>query len=327
MTRRAFTLSLNPAIDRTLWVDTLHPGEPHLATAEHIQAGGKGFNVAAGLASLGVDVTVCGWLGQANAARYEADLAARGIRDRMARVPGAIRENLQLTDTRRGETTSVDLPGISYDAVSLAAAQAELHAVLAQEVRPGDWCLLTGSLPPGVDAGAWAGLARLLGRAGARLVFDMGGEVLSEVLRQVGAEPGACPIFVKPNRTELEALAGRPLPTRDDLLAAARDLQRQGAAQVLVSLGAEGALVLSTEGACHLTVPQVPVCTTVGAGDAVVAGTTAALMEGMPFADAARFGLGCAAWRIQRRSADLPDRAALDGLVARVGSPLWIPHR
>lgn len=327
MTRRAFTLSLNPAIDRTLWVDTLHPGEPHLATAEHIQAGGKGFNVAAGLASLGVDVTVCGWLGQANAARYEADLATRGIRDRMARVPGAIRENLQLTDTRRGETTSVDLPGIPYDAVSLAAAQAELHAVLAQEVRSGDWCLLTGSLPPGVDADAWAGLALRLGRAGARLVFDMGGEVLSAVLRQVGAEPGACPIFVKPNRTELEALAGRPLPARDDLLAAARDLQRQGAAQVLVSMGAEGALVLSAEGACHLTVPKVPVCTTVGAGDAVVAGTTAALMEGMPFADAARFGLGCAAWRIQRRSADLPDRAALDGLVARVGSPLWIPHR
>ena len=76
---------------------------------------------------------------------------------------------------------------------------------------------------------------------------------------------------------------------RDDWLSeAALDLQRQGAAQVLVSLGAEGALVLSAEGACQLAVPRVPVCTTVGAGDAVVAGTTAGLMEGMPFADAGR---------------------------------------
>ena len=326
MTCRVFTLSLNPAIDRTLWLDALHPGAIHLAAAEHSQAGGKGFNVAAGLASLGHEVTVLGWLGEANAARYEADLARRGIRDLMARVPGAIRENLQLTDTTRGQTTSIDLPGIPCEPAALAAAEAALSALLAREVRPGDWCLLAGSLPPGAGAATWARLALQLGRLGARLVFDMGGEVLAEVLRQVAAEPDARPVFVKPNRAELEALAGRPLPTLPEVLGAARGLLELGATHALVSLGAEGAVAVSAEGAWHSAVPSVPVCTTVGAGDAVVAGTTSALIEGMAFAEAARFGLACAACRIQQRTPDLPARDRLISLAAGLGPATWIPH-
>ena len=93
---------------------------------------------------------------------------------------------------------------------------------------------------------------------------------------------------------------------------------RAGVAQVLVSLGADGAVGVSGSAAWVATVPSVPVCTTVGAGDAVVAGTVAALMAGQPFDEAARHGLACAAWRIQRRTPDLPSADEAAALVARI---------
>jgi len=312
MSPRACTVSLNPAIDRTLWVEALAPGHTHLATAEHRQAGGKGFNVAAGLASLGVPVAMCGWLGEANCGAFEAAFQARGIVDAMDRVPGHIRENLQLTDSARQQTTSIDLPGIAFDPAMLADAEGRLSRTLAARVTAGDWCLLTGSLPPGVDAGTLERLSRQLAAAGARLVVDTGGEALADLLRRLAGTPEALPVFVKPNRDELAALCGRALPTVSDVVAAARDVVARGVPHVLVSLGVDGAVLVTAAGAWTCAAPAVPICTTVGAGDAVVAGATAALMAGLPFDAAARHGLACAAWRIQRRTPDLPPRDVLD---------------
>jgi len=324
MTVRALTVSLNPAIDRTLWVESLVAGACHMASAEHVQAGGKGFNVAAGLVSLGVPVTACGWLGADNAARFQRALADRGIVDAMDRVPGATRENVQITDMARQQTTSVDLPGIAFVPMARDLAEAALLRTVRTHLQPGDWCLLTGSLPPGVDAGT---LARLAGEAQAReahVVIDTGGEVLGAALRGlVGTAPR--PVFVKPNRTELEAFAGRPLSSVGDVVGAARDVAALGVQQVLVTLGADGAVVVSAQDACHITVPTLPVCTTVGAGDAVVAGTVAALIDGATFAEAARFGLACASRRVQQRSPDLPARAVLDAAAATLHSASWPP--
>lgn len=326
MTVRALTVSLNPAIDRTLWIDTLDAGASHIATAEHIQAGGKGFNVAAGLVSLGVPVIACGWLGAHNTSRFEAALAQRGIVDAMERVPGATRENLQLTDTARQQTTSIDLPGIAFDTVLRDTAEAALLHTLRTHLQPGDWCLLTGSLPPGIGAGTLIRLAHAAAGRGARLVIDTGGEALGAVLQQL-AGAAIQPVFVKPNRTELEALAGRPLPTLADVVAAARAVVALGVPHVLVSLGADGAVAVSAHAAWHTVVPVVPVCTTVGAGDAVVAGTVAALIGGATFAEAARFGLACAVRRVQQRPPDLPARAVLDTAAATLQPAAWPASR
>ena len=322
MTVRAHTVSLNPAIDRTLWIDTFAAGASHMVTAEHIQAGGKGFNVAAGLVSLGVQVTACGWLGADNAARFEAALADRSIADAMERVPGATRENLQLTDTARQQTTSIDLPGIAFDTAARDTAESALLRTLRARLQPGDWCLLTGSLPPGIDAGTLARLAGAAHARGARVVIDTGGEVLGAVLQRLSGT-GLQPVFVKPNRSELEAFAGRALPSVADVMAAAREVVALGVPHVLVTLGADGAVAVSAHAAWHATVPVVPVCTTVGAGDAVVAGTVAALIGGAPFADAARFGLACAVRRVQQRCPDLPARAVLDVTAVALHPAPW----
>jgi len=316
MPARAFTVSLNPAIDRTLWVDRLRPGHTHAASGEHRQAGGKGFNVAAGLSSLHVPVTMTGWLGADNAAVFESAFATRGIVDAMTRVPGAVRENLQVGETEVAQTTSVELPGLALAPAERAAAEAALVATLQRDLAAGDWCLLTGSLPPGTDVGTLERLARAAAARRAWVVVDTGGEVLAELVRRLAGS--AQPVFLKPNRAELEACCGRALPTVADVVGAARELTRAGVAQVLVSLGADGAVGVSGASAWIAPVPAVPVCTTVGAGDAVVAGTVAALMAGQAFDAAARHGLACAAWRIQRRTPDLPPPAEASALSALI---------
>ena len=319
---RIFTVTLNPAIDQTVRIPTLVPGAVHRATGQQVEAGGKGVGVAAVAAALGVPVTATGWLGADNDAVFVAAFAARGIVDGMLRLPGATRTNIKLADAARGDSTDINLPGLALDAASLAQAGQALLAALEQQVRHGDWVELAGSLPPGAPVDTWEHIARSLSARGAHIVIDTGGAVLLQLLRRL-ADPLAGPVvpvaFVKPNRAELEELAGRPLPTLADVADAASGLcSSHGVRQVVVSLGGEGAVMATAGQRWFAAAPRVTVATTVGAGDALVAGTLAALAQGGHFPQAAVFGMACAAARIQRIAPGLPPRAEVDAIAASI---------
>ena len=317
-TSQVVTVTLNPAIDQTVRVATLVPGEVLRALGQQSEAGGKGVGVAAVLAALGVPVAASGWLGADNAGLFEAAFARRGIADRMLRLPGSTRTNIKLAVADRGDTTDINLPGLGLDAPALAAAEEALAARLDTLLRPGDWCELAGSLPPGADSATWLRLAHRVQARGARLVIDTGGAVLGELLQALRAPGGPGVAFVKPNRAELEELSGRALPTLADVADAAVALQRSGVERVVVSLGGDGAVIVGDGGAWQARPPAVTVATTVGAGDALVAGTLAALVGGRVFPEAAVFGMACAAARIQRIAPDLPPRAEIDALATRI---------
>lgn len=314
---RVVTVTLNPAIDLTVPVDRLVPGEVHRAQHPHSEAGGKGIGVAAVLAALGVPVVAAGWLGADNAGLFEAAFAQRGITDRMQRLPGATRTNIKLADASRGDSTDINLPGLALDACAAESALIGLEAALHSSLQPGDWCELAGSLPPGVGVQAWQRAAQVVHARGAHLAVDTGGALLAGLLPLLAAA-GTLPAFIKPNQAELEELAGRPLATQAELLQAAQALQAQGIGAVVVSQGAAGALIVSAQGCWQARPPRVPVATTVGAGDAMVAGTLAARIEGRPWPDAAVFGMACAAARIQRIAAQLPPRSEIEQLAAAV---------
>lgn len=313
-TVRVITITPNPAIDQTIRLARLVPGEVHRAEGQQLEAGGKGIGVAAVLASLGVRVACSGWLGTDNPQLFDAAFARLGILDLMARVPGATRTNIKLADASRKDGTDINLPGIRFEADAVAQAEAELLARLAPHLAEGVWVELAGSLPPGLGLDSLARLAEAVRARGARLMVDTGGAALRELLPLLSLPPD----FIKPNRAELEELAGRPLPTLEDVEEAALALQRQGVRQLVVSLGGEGALIVGDDGRWFARPPQVPVATTVGAGDALVAGTLAGLIEGRPFAQAARFGMACAAARIQQVAPGLPPRAEIEALAARI---------
>lgn len=306
------TVTLNPAIDQTVTLDRLVPGEVHRAEAVHRNAGGKGVNVASCLADWfgrAARIEALGLLGRDNAAVFEALFAAKGITDGMVRIPGETRTNIKLVAA--GETTDINLPGFTTDDATLAEVRTHLDAV-----APGDVVVVSGSLPGGPAADACAGLVARIRRAGGRAILDTSGAPLERAL--AAAE---LPDAVKPNRHELEDWAGHRLAGPGDILAAAEGLRARGIGLVVVSLGADGALFCGEGGAFHARLPVVSGGSSVGAGDAMVAGIAAALAEDKGLEDVARQGTAFAAAKLTLPGPNLPARDRIEALMRQVR--LW----
>ncbi|PWC67343.1 1-phosphofructokinase [Azospirillum sp. TSH7] len=310
MTKPVVTVTLNPAIDQTITVDALKPGSVHRARAVRHNAGGKGVNVASCLADWGTPVVATGLLGTGNAAPFEALFQAKGIADAFLRLPGETRGNVKIADLAANDTTDINLPGLTADPGALGRVQETVRRL----VEPGTPVLLAGSLPDGLPTDTYAILTADLAAAGARVVLDSSGPPLAAAL----ASTGALPHCIKPNRHELEDWAVRPLPTDADLLDAARGLQRRGVSVVVVSLGADGALFVDGARALHGRLPPVQALSTVGAGDAMVAGLIAAFQQEGGLEDVARLSVAFAAAKLGCFGPNLPDPATVQALAAQV---------
>lgn len=307
--RPVVTVTLNPAIDQTITVEALRPGHVHRASAVGRNAGGKGVNVASCLADWGTPVIATGLLGDGNAAAFEALFAVKGIADRFVRLPGETRVNVKIADRAAADTTDLNLPGLTADPDALD----RVRRTLRELVLPGTPVLLAGSLPDGLPADSYATLTADLRAQGARLVLDSSGPPLAAAL----AAPDL-PFCIKPNRHELEAWAGRPLPATADLLEAVRGLHRSGVAVVVVSLGADGALFVADGPALHARLPAVNALSTVGAGDAMVAGLIAAFGAELPLEGVARLSVAFATAKLGCFGPNLPGADAVRALAEKV---------
>lgn len=300
------TVTLNPAIDRTILARGFAAGAVNRAELAGDRAGGKGVNVAATLAEQGHAVAALGFLGRDNDSIFAARFAALGVRDLCLRLPGATRVGLKIVDAARGETTDLNFPG-------LAPAPADLDALLAQlDAVEARWVVFAGSLPPGAPEDFYA---RAIGRArarGARVALDTSGAPLAAAL-------AAGPDLIKPNEHELAALLGRELPDTAAVVAAARALLERGVGRLAVSRGAKGAVLVSREGVVEARPPRVAVGSTVGAGDAMVAGLVAAELRGLPPAEALRLATAFSLHALTRDARPGADsRAAAAEFAARV---------
>ncbi|EJF69329.1 1-phosphofructokinase [Pseudomonas sp. D8002] len=258
---RILSLTLNPALDLTVRLARLEPGEVNRSEAMITHAAGKGVNVAQVLADLGHQVTVGGFLGEDNPQAFEMLIARRGFTDAFIRVPGETRSNIKIAE-QDGRVTDVNAPG------PLVSEQAQ-HALLEQLARiaPGyDAVVVAGSLPRGITPQWFQGLLQQLKNLGLKVALDTSGEAL-----RAGLNAG--PWLVKPNTEELADALGHSTD-------AIRQLHRQGVEHVVVSDGAAGVSWYSPETALHATPPKVTVASTVGAGDSLLAGMLHGLLSG-----------------------------------------------
>ena len=310
------TVTLNPAIDLTVAVDGFVVGAVQRAAAATVNCGGKGVNVAGCLADWGARVAATGVLGRSNAGAFAEFFAAKGVADLFVRAAGETRTNVKIADRASGETTDLNLPGLAVSARDFDAVRATLKGCAA----PGRPVILAGSLPESMPATAWATLAEDLAEFEARVVLDTSGAPLAAALA------GGAPIHaIKPNRAELEALVGRALPTAADLVAAARSLIERGVALVVVSLGGDGALFVDRETALAAALPAKSALSSVGAGDAMVAGIVAALIEGAPLDRLARLAVAFASSKLDRIGPYLGPAAEIERLVAAVAVTTLTP--
>ena len=305
------TVTLNPAIDLTVAVEKLEIGAVQRAVSAQSNVGGKGVNVAGCLADWGVAVTATGVLGRRNDDGFVEFFEDKQIRDRFVRAPGETRTNIKIAELGSGETTDVNLPGIAVDRTLVDA----VWAAALRDLDAGAPVVLAGSLPEAMPVATWAEMVADLAAAGARVVLDTSGAPLEAALADGVAR---LPFAIKPNRVELEAMLGRTLPTLDDLVAAARALVARGIGLVVVSRGAEGALFVDATGALSARLPAKTVLSTVGAGDAMVAGMVAALIENAPLERIARLSVAFATAKLDRIGPHLGPKATVEDLAARV---------
>lgn len=255
------TLTLNPALDLTVRLGRLEPGEVNRSETLLTHAAGKGVNVAQVLADLGHQVSVGGFLGAANPEAFEALITSRGFGDAFIRVPGETRSNIKIAE-QDGRVTDINAPG---PLVSEQAQHAllKLLAVIGPEF---DAVVVAGSLPRGVSAQWFQGLLAQLKDLGLKVALDTSGEALRAGLK-------ASPWLVKPNTEELADALGHST----DVI---HQLHQQGVEHVVVSDGAAGVTWYSPQGALHATPPKVTVASTVGAGDSLLAGMLHGLLSG-----------------------------------------------
>ncbi|MFC3609506.1 1-phosphofructokinase [Stutzerimonas tarimensis] len=298
---RILTLTLNPALDLTLRLPALRLGEVNRSEALNLQAAGKGLNVAQVLGDLGHQLTVSGFLGGANPQAFEALFAARHFIDRFIRVPGQTRSNIKLAEAG-GRVTDVNGPGLQIPATARDRLLEELPGLLTGQ----DAVVVAGSLPQGFGLVDFAELLARIKASGVPLVLDTSGAALREGLR-------AQPWLAKPNETELAEIgSGGPWMEQ------ARALQAAGVTHLVVSRGAEGVAWFAPDGLWQATPPPVPVVSTVGAGDSLVAGLLHGLLEGWPAERTLRQATAIAAQAVGQIAFGITDPDALRQLQSQV---------
>jgi len=252
------TVTLNPSLDRTLELDGLERGSVLRTSTPTLEAGGKGVNVTRALTANGIPSVAVLPVGGGEGSELTALLEAEGVATRLVPVAGRTRSNITLAEPD-GTVTKLNEPGAPLERRELAA----IVAVLADAVGDGDWVVISGSVPASFGASDAAALTGGLDRS--RLAVDTSGDALSAFL-------DGGPRLVKPNRAELAELTGHPLGSIAEVIDAAYTVRDRGADLVLVSLGADGAVLVGPSGVLvgESRVPRPR--STVGAGDCFLAG-------------------------------------------------------
>jgi 1-phosphofructokinase len=254
------TLTLNPSLDRAIEVETLERGAVIRAASAHLDPGGKGVNVSRALLGNGIPSTAVIPCGGDEGEQLVRLLRAEGVEVHAVPIAGRTRSNITIVEPD-GTVTKINEPGAPLDQPELDALAG---AVLAA-AGPGDWVVCCGSLPPGVPVDVYAGLYRRFTAAGIRVAVDSSGPPLM-------AAVAAGPALVKPNREELAEVAERLIESLGDAVDAAKELRSCGAGTVLASLGADGAILVDGDGVTYGEAEVVLRRSSVGAGDALLAG-------------------------------------------------------
>ncbi len=266
---RIGVVCLNPALDVTHHVPAVDWAGVNRPSSVHARPGGKGLNVARTLHALGAEVLVLGLAGGATGEAVTAALDALAVPSALTRVREETRRTFTVVDGQTGESALFNEPGPQVSPAEYAEFRAGFAGVLAGCAA----VVLSGSLPPGLPPGSYAELTAMADAAGVPVLLDAHGDAL-----RLGAAAG--PAVVKPNRAELEAFAGRPLPGAQAVAAAAGELRAAGAEAVVVSLGAEGLHADTGDGHWRAVPPVVVAGNATGAGDAATAALALGLARG-----------------------------------------------
>lgn len=304
------TFTPNPSLDRAITIPELRRGEVIRATSSRVDPGGKGVNVARALAAQGADAIAVLPIGGAEGRMMEELLREAGVTAVTTPVAGSLRMNISVLEPD-GTTTKLNEPGPELDQETVA----RLLATIFDASSPGSWVVGCGSLPPGAQPHLYATLTASAHAAGLKVAIDSSGEPM---VHAVAARPD----LIKPNHEELEEVVGERLHTLGDVVDAARKLNADGIGSVAVSLGSEGAVLVTSDCVVHARASIDNPVSTVGAGDCMLAGLLHGLSSGWPPAEALATGVAWGAAAVTLPGSRVPSPADLADIAVAVTETL-----
>ena len=302
-----YTVTLNPAVDRELTVPRIEFDSVLRAIDSRVDFGGKGFNVSRLLKQMGTPSTAIGFAGGRAGELLQEGLQGLGVQTDFVWVSGETPTNVSVVAAPQGRYIKVNESGPPVN----PGKQQELLDRIGSLAQSGDWWVLAGSLPPGIEADYYARIASMLGRHGARTVLDTSGEAL-----RLGC--AGQPYLVKPNTEEARAITGLPIGAPVEVAAAAAEIQRMGARNVAISMGKAGALLRSPEETWLAQSPQISEKNPIGAGDSMVGGMVWALTQGYSPRESLGWGVAAGAATASLSGTEVGSRQLIEELFSEV---------
>ena len=283
------TVTANAAIDKRYVLERFGVGNVNRVKSCQANAGGKGINVARVASIVGEKMTATGFLG-GHAGKFISErVEARGIKSDFVWCDGESRTCINIYDEVKGEQTEFLEPGFEVTKEDCKALVDKFASILPE-------CkvvTISGSTPKGAGPELYKDLITLAEEADKPVILDTSGKLLEECL-------ASRPTMIKPNIDEIRALTGRPMNTRESILAAAKDLHHEGIRIVVISLGADGSLVSCDEGVFNVKVPKIDAVNTVGCGDSMIAGFAVGISRGLPIEETIRLASAVSAANAMR---------------------------
>jgi 1-phosphofructokinase family hexose kinase len=308
------TVTLNAAIDKTLAVPNFRLGRRHRAVEQTAMAGGKGVNVARALKALGQPVIATGIAGGHTGARIIQQLTDEQILNDFVRIHEESRMSTAVVDPTSGEQTEINERGPNVSAAELE----QFVDKLLYLARGASICVFCGSLPAGVDPGLYARLVTELRRLGVVSIVDAEGEAMRLATR-------AGPDVVTPNELEAEELVGHEFSDAEDRATAVSEIVGLGAREAIMTMPDGCLALLGTDTDAtrprelvRATLDPLEPVSSVGSGDAFLAGWVSARYEDKIPPECLRFGVACGAESTQRLGAGLIEPREVDRLVGEV---------
>ncbi|MDO4323721.1 MAG: 1-phosphofructokinase [Lachnospiraceae bacterium] len=301
------TVTMNPAIDKTVDIDSLEQGGLNRIQRIELDAGGKGINVSKTIKQLGGTSIATGFIAGNAGEVIEKVLSEYGIQTDFIRVSGETRTNMKVVE-KRGVVTELNEPGPKVSEADLQ----ELIGKLESYASPETLIVLSGSIPSGVDKNIYRTITEKMHAKGASVLLDADGGLFVNALE-------AKPDIIKPNRVELEEYYHLDhQAAEEELVELGRKLQDKGIGFVAISMGGSGAIFLGKEEGLKCRGLSVKTHSTVGAGDAMVAALAWGWERKLPMREAAALGMATSAGAVTTVGTKPPARELVDELLKQV---------
>lgn len=291
------TITLNPSLDRVIWVDKLQKDDSIRIQQEKHYAGGKGIDASRVIKTLGGDTVATGFLGSFNGLHLEGLLLNEGVTCDFVKIKGETRSNVIIFDSEDNGHIALNSKGPEITAYDLAILFEKINNL---KEKP-SMVIMGGSIPKGLNASLYAQIIHVFREQGIKVALDADNEALKQGLK-------AHPYMIKPNEHELARLIGREVNTREELIEAAKDLMSEYKLEVImISRGSKGLIIMNKDEAYELAPPKIKANSTIGSGDSTLAAFLLGQEQGKPLLESGQMGVAAGAATAMSPGVELVD--------------------